>query len=179
MIANYRSTNNNIYVGELYHRYTHLVFGVCYKYLGNYDDSHDATVEVFEQLLTKLKEHEITNFKSWLYSVAKNHCLMKLRKGKNAVVLKEDMNEVVESRQEVHPSGVNDREQQLRQLEEAVMHLNVEQRLCIELFYLERKSYQEIMKQTGLNFKQVKSFIQNGKRNLKIALGNSYERKTS
>lgn len=152
---------------------------MCYKYLGNYDDCHDATIEIFEQLLTKLREHEVSNFKSWLYSVAKNHCLMQLRKKKNNVVLKEDMNEVMESRPDLHPPGVNDQEQQLRQLEEAVTRLNDEQRTCIELFYLKQKSYQEIMKETGFDFRQVKSFIQNGKRNLKIALSTLYERKTS
>ncbi len=179
LIARYRESGNNIYVGELYQRYTHLVFGVCYKYLGNYDDCHDATIEIFEQLLTKLREHEVSNFKSWLYSVAKNHCLMQLRKKKNNVVLKEDMNEVMESRLDLHPPGVNDQEQQLRQLEEAVTRLNDGQRTCIELFYLKQKSYQEIMKETGFDFRQVKSFIQNGKRNLKIALSTLYERKTS
>jgi RNA polymerase sigma-70 factor (ECF subfamily) len=179
LIAKYRESDNNLYVGELYRRYTHLVYGVCYKYLGNHHDCHDATVEIFEQLLLKLKVHDVLNFKAWLHSVAKNHCLMKLRKGKNQVVLTEDMNEVVESGQELHPSGVNDQEQKLRHLEEAVTRLNEEQRICIELFYLQQKSYQQIMKETGFDFRQVKSFIQNGKRNLKIALSILYERKTS
>jgi len=179
LIFKYRESGNNIYVGELYQRYTHLVFGVCYKYLENYDDSHDATIEIFEELLTKLKQHEISNFKSWLYSVAKNFCLMKLRREKNYVELKEDMSEVVESRQEMHPISVNEKEQQLRQLEEAISHLNEEQRVCVELFFLKQMSYHDIMKQTGFDFRQVKSFIQNGKRNLKIALGEEYERKTS
>ena len=179
LISKYRESENNIYVGELYQRYTHLVFGVCYKYLENYDDSHDATVEIFEQLLSKLKEHDITNFKSWLYSVAKNHCLMKLRKQKNHVVLKDDMSEVVESGQEMHPVSVNEQEQQLRQLEEAITRLNEDQRICVEMFYLKQMSYHDIVKQTGFDFKQVKSHIQNGKRNLKIALSTFYERKTS
>jgi RNA polymerase sigma-70 factor (ECF subfamily) len=89
------------------------------------------------------------------------------------------MNDVVESRQEMHPSGTMDREQQLLLLEEALKQLGAEQRHCIELFYLGQKSYQQIMTETGLSFKQVKSFIQNGKRNLKIALATTHERKTS
>ena len=104
---------------------------------------------------------------------------MKLRKGKNNVMLKEDMSEVVESGEQMHPSSVNEQEQQLRQLEEAVTRLNKEQRICVELFYLKQMSYHDIVKQTGFDFKQVKSHIQNGKRNLKIALSTSYEGKTS
>ena len=48
--------------------------------------------------------------------------------------------------------------------------LNPEQKQCLILFYLEKKSYQEISENTGFSLMQVKSYIQNGKRNLKILL---------
>jgi RNA polymerase sigma factor (sigma-70 family) len=148
------------------------------KYLRNHEDARDAAVDVFEQLLIKLRKHEVSNFKSWLYSVAKNHCLMKLRKGKNHVELQENMVEIVESLPELHQQEEAGKEEQLKKLEESIPLLNQEQRTCIELFYLKERSYQEIMEQTGFSFKEVKSYIQNGKRNLKNTLMQQHERKT-
>lgn len=177
LIALYKESGNNIIVGELFQRYTHLVFGVCMKYLRHEEDSRDATLEIFEKLLDDLKKHEVNNFKAWLHSVARNFCLMKLRKGKNHVELKDDFGEVVESAMLLHQIQEPDREEKLNQLEDAISHLSNEQRNCVELFYLKEQSYQQIMEQTGLSFKEVKSFIQNGKRNLKIALTEQYERK--
>jgi RNA polymerase sigma factor (sigma-70 family) len=179
LISLYKKSGNQSIIGELYERYTHLVFGVCLKYLKHHEDAKDASIEIFEQLLTKLKSHEVSNFKSWLYSVAKNHCLMQLRKGKNHVELHDDVSEIVESSSELHPSSVNEKEEQLVRLEEAVTQLNDDQRRCVEFFYLQELSYQQIMEKTGFNFKEVKSFIQNGKRNLKIVLSKEHERKTS
>ena len=179
LISQYKESGNQSIIGELYERYTHLVFGVCLKYLKQHEDAHDASIEIFEQLLTKLKSHEVINFKSWLYSVAKNHCLMQLRKEKNHIELHEDVSEIVESNSVLHPSSVNDKEEQLSQLEEAIPQLNDDQRRCVEFFYLQELSYQQIMEKTGFTFKEVKSFIQNGKRNLKIILSKQHERKPS
>jgi RNA polymerase sigma-70 factor (ECF subfamily) len=175
LIFKFKESDDNAFVGELFQRYTHLIFGVCYKYLHHAEDSRDASVEIFEHLLIKLKDHEVTNFKSWLYSVAKNHCLMKLRKGKNNVVLKDDFGEFVEWKQDLHLNDVQEKEEQLNGLEKAISRLNEDQKMCIEMFYLQEKSYQEIMKETGFTFKQVKSFVQNGKRNLKVMLSARYE----
>jgi len=179
VVSLYKESGDQALVGELFQRYTHLVFGVCRKYLRQEEDARDATVEVFEQLLTKLKEHEISNFKSWLYSVAKNHCLMKLRGKKNHVEWQENMGENVESGDELHLEEALGKDAQLNYLEEAIQHLSDAQRTCIDLFYLKELSYQEIIKQTGFTFKEVKSFIQNGKRNLKIMLKEKYEPKAS
>jgi RNA polymerase sigma-70 factor (ECF subfamily) len=55
-------------------------------------------------------------------------------------------------------------------LEEAIQELSEEQKLCVNLFYLQKKSYQQITDRTGFTLMQVKSYIQNGKRNLKIIL---------
>lgn len=179
LISLYKKSGAQSIIGELYERYTHLVFGVCLKYLKHHEDARDASIEIFEQLLSKLKTHEVSNFKSWLYTVSKNHCLMQLRKGKNHIELHDDVSEIVESSSDLHPSSVNEKEEQLTQLEEAVKLLEDDQRRCVEFFYLHELSYQQIMEKTGLTFKEVKSFIQNGKRNLKIALSKAHERKTS
>lgn len=61
-------------------------------------------------------------------------------------------------------------ERMLKDLEEAMQHLKKEQKTCIRMFYLQRKSYQSIAEETGFNLLQVKSYIQNGKRNLRLLL---------
>lgn len=179
LISLYKKSGTQSIIGELYERYTHLVFGVCLKYLKHHEDARDASVDIFEQLLTKLKSHEVSNFKSWLYTVSKNHCLMQLRKGKNHIELHDDVSEIVEIHTDLHLISVNEKEEQLSQLEEAITQLDDDQRRCVEFFYLHELSYHQIMEKTGFTFKEVKSFIQNGKRNLKIALDKAHERKTS
>jgi len=174
LISKYKQTSDNRLVGELYERYMHLVYGVCLKYLGNAEDSRDATIEIFEKLLEDLKKHDVEHFKSWLYSVAKNHFLMKLRKDKlrveNHPELQQELISVMEWDEYVHLSGVVSKEEKLENMEAAIQQLSYNQKQCIELFYLKDRSYQEIMSETGFDFGQVKSFIQNGKRNLKLIL---------
>lgn len=161
-------------VGVLFKRYKHLVYGVCRKYLKDDDESKDAVMQIFEKLLTDLKKHEIGNFKAWLHTVSKNHCLMIIRKNKSrgyqSSATTEDSIDVVEMNALWHPDHSVEKENTLQQLEVAIQQLNDEQKKCIELFYLEEKSYQQVSEITGYSLLQVKSFIQNGKRNLKILM---------
>ena len=161
-------------MGILYERYSHLVFGVCLKYLRNRDESRDAVINIFEKLLLDLKNHRIDNFKSWIHSVARNHCLMILRKSDRPGTEKniDDFQQETDSNltQEVQL-----KEEQLQQLENAISFLNQEQKTCIELFYLQEKCYREVAEETGFTLNQVKRFIQNGKRNLKILLSKQNE----
>ena len=174
LVARYRDTGDNTVVGVLFQRYTRLAFAVSMKYLGDEEECKDAVMQVFEKLLTDLKKHEITNFKSWLHSVVKNHCLMHLRSSKSQLTrdqeLKKDMTAVMESTYELHLLNGDEKEMQLDRLQEGINQLNEGQKLCIELFYIQEKCYQEIAEITGFNLNQVKSHIQNGKRNLKIFL---------
>jgi RNA polymerase sigma factor (sigma-70 family) len=140
------------------------------KYLKDEDDSKDAVMQIFEKLLKDLLKHEIQNFKSWLHTVSKNHCLMKLRNKPKVISGQEYM--FVESVEEAHPSTESgelfaDKESELVHLEASIIKLETQQRVCIELFYLQQLSYQEVADQTGFSMNQVKSYIQNGKRNLK------------
>jgi len=176
LITKYKKTGDNSLVGELYKRYSHLVYGVCLKYLKNEEESKDAVLQIFENLLSDLKKHEISNFKSWLHSVARNHCLMFLRKRQTQ---QKRVNEYEASYQHeetfsgpfaVHEKAEN--EIKLTKLEEAMKGLKEEQRVCIELFFLKEKCYNEVADITGYDIKKVKSYIQNGKRNLaNIMLG--------
>ncbi|MEQ8906655.1 sigma-70 family RNA polymerase sigma factor [Ekhidna sp.] len=154
-------------IGELFNKYMHLVYGLCLKYLKNRDDAQDAVMSIYEQLSEKLLSTKVQHFKSWLYMVSKNHCLMELRK-KNPEVHTEIF---MESAEPVH---LNDEkielEKDLNALEACIEELKAEQKECVKLFFLDRKSYQEVNEQTGLEIKKVKSYIQNGKRNLKMCL---------
>jgi RNA polymerase sigma-70 factor (ECF subfamily) len=175
LIEQYRYSNSTKFIGELFERYTHLVFGVCMKYLKNEENSKDAVMQIFEDLHIKLLEHKINHFKSWIYSVAKNHCLMELRKKKTEEKNRNEMyekirSEIMESVNVFHPTNSDDLSEKIPHLQKGIALLKMEQRRCIELLYLQNKSYKEVAEITGYSLKKVKSYIQNGKRNLKIFL---------
>jgi RNA polymerase sigma-70 factor (ECF subfamily) len=142
------------------------------KYLKDEEESKDAVMQIFENLLVSLDKQEIGYFKSWIYTVSKNHCLMFLRKSgsieKAKMQYQENIRqEVMESADIFHLHNKMDIEDRIPGLQIAIGKLNEEQRRCIELLYLQDKSYQEVAMITGYSLKQVKSYIQNGKRNLK------------
>ncbi|MGH2565520.1 MAG: RNA polymerase sigma factor, partial [Ginsengibacter sp.] len=143
-----------------------LVYGVCLKYFKEPERAKDSVMIIFEELVTKLKKHEVENFKSWLYQLAKNHCLMQLRSAKNIKTV-EFSPDLMQNEENVHLNGVLEKEENLKKLEYCLGTLAEEQRQTIQLFYLEGKCYNEIVEITGIEWNQVRSFIQNGRRNLK------------
>ncbi len=152
----------------------HLVYGLCLKYFKEREASQDAVMHIFEKLVVSVKQHEINNFKSWLYVLAKNHCLMTLRslKGKKNEMLDP---EIMESALQLHPTEEEDLEDDLTILENCIGHLKNEQIRCVELFFLKKIPYSTIVEKTGFELKKVKSYIQNGKRNLKICMEKNSE----
>jgi RNA polymerase sigma-70 factor (ECF subfamily) len=177
LIAAYKEQGDNSVVGILFERYTHLVFGVCMKYLKDEDEAQDAVMMIFEKLLTDLKKHTVDNFKGWLYMVSKNHCLMHIRSEKSVMEkqreLKKDAVVLMESAEELHLDNVSAKEARLVKLENCIEKLNDKQRIAVELFFLKEKCYQEVVEETGFSMNDVKSYIQNGKRNLKICMENN------
>jgi RNA polymerase sigma factor (sigma-70 family) len=173
LIAEYKKSGDKIFVGILYKRYSHLVMGLCMKYLKDQDEAQDAVLNIFTKLFDDLLKHNVEYFKSWLYTFTKNHCLMNLRsaqsKLKRNLEYREDVKTFMETSEEMHQNA-NKREQEYVALEKALAELNEEQRACVELFYIKDKSYNEIAELTGYPVNSVKSYIQNGKRNLKIKL---------
>lgn len=169
LILQYKGSGELVVLGELYNRYMTLVFGVCLKYLKDREESRDAVMQIFEKLVTSLREHEIANFKSWLYATSKNHCLMQLRarKGKN---FEEITASFMESGAETHLEDGSELESNLSKLENCIEQLVAEQKSCVRLFYIQQKCYKEIVALTGFDDNKVKSYIQNGKRNLKICM---------
>lgn len=160
-------------IGVLFDRYSHLVLGVCLKYLKDEENSKDAAMQVFEKVMTDLKKHDVGFFKGWLYRVAQNHCLGQLRTPKKEFNRQEDF--AMEKAMFVHLGSVDeqeskDRESMLSRMEKELENLDAHQSTCLRLFYLEQRSYQDVADRTGFTMNQVKSYIQNGKRNLKIRL---------
>ncbi|MBA2584834.1 MAG: sigma-70 family RNA polymerase sigma factor [Bacteroidetes bacterium] len=160
----------------LFQRHTHLVFGVCMKYLKDEENCKDAVMAIFEKLISDLLKHEISYFKSWLYTVSKNHCLTYLRNEGGRIDKFKEINknefEFMESGYSMHLNGDNEKENKLTLLESGIQLLNNQQKSCIELFYLKEMCYAEIVTITGYSLNEVKSYIQNGKRNLKNYLTN-------
>jgi RNA polymerase sigma factor (sigma-70 family) len=173
-----------LFVGELFQRYTHLVYGVCLKYLRNEEDAKDAVMQVFEKLVNELKHKPVLHFKSWLHTLVRNHCLMWLRSrqskgGREAAAfsLDEMIREPGENGEErtgmefpdgLHLTDGDALEQDLVLIEKGLQELPFEQKTCLELFYLQQRCYKEIAELTGYELNKVKSYIQNGKRNLRI-----------
>ena len=170
LLAKYHIDDDNRWLGILLQRYTLLLLGVCMKYLKNEDDAKDSVQQIFLKVIGELQKYKVEYFKSWLYMVAKNHCLMKLRgrQSKMPVELTENMTAAQEETTDWQEMVQND--WTLETMETSLKELNPEQQHCVTLFYLEKKSYREISDITGFTSLQVKSYIQNGKRNLRILI---------
>lgn len=167
LVSGYLKNGDKELIAILFERYTHLVYGICLNYLPDSDHCKDAVMEIFESLFYKLTEHRIQNFRNWLYTVTKNHCLMDIRKAGTMNRMKSQISaEKVENEDEPF-SGESELLYSKTQIMSAVESLNPEQAACIRLMYIEDKSYREISDLTGFSFNEVKSHIQNGKRNLK------------
>ncbi len=169
LITQFKKTADQSIFGELFSRYQSLVYGVCLKYLKDRDDAKDGVMQIFEKLQSSLISQEIKSFKSWLYVTSKNHCLMRIRAGKGKIKV-EISGVVMENTLVLHLEEEPELEQNLTNLEKCIQELVEEQRLCVRLFYIDEKCYKEVAEFTGYEMNQVKSYIQNGKRNLKICL---------
>lgn len=174
LIDIYKSKNDKSIVGELFKRYVKFVFAICMKYLKSIEKSEEAVMQIFEKLFTDLLKHTIENFKSWLHVVTKNHCLLLLRNESNQIKkeneLKITSDLFVENHEFLYHNNEDEQENKLNKLQMALDSLSEEQKTCIDLFYLQEKCYDEVSKITGFSMKKVKSYIQNGKRNMKIYL---------
>jgi RNA polymerase sigma-70 factor (ECF subfamily) len=171
LIGEYKSTGKLDFLATLYQRYMSLVYGVCLKYFDE-EASKDAVMQIFEELIGKVKQHEVQNFKSWLHVLTRNHCLMKLRamKNKESRQVSIDDHPIVENGETGHHENGMSLEDNLQSMEKCLETLPEEQKRSVDLFYLQEKSYREVSVITGYEMNKVKSYIQNGKRNLKICM---------
>lgn len=169
LLGLYLQTDRSEYLGDLYNRYIPLVYGLCLKYLKDASSAEDAVMQIFEVLLDKVGRFEIKEFRTWLYTVAKNHCLQLLRKTKREIVT-DFGGMVMESDDSAHLFDREEGEMRLAALQKCLEQLPAPQRESVRLFFLEEKSYAEVADETNYQLKSVKSYIQNGKRNLKICM---------
>ena len=168
LVQLYKAGGNMNTLGELYNRYMELVYGVCLKYMKEPEDAKDCVINIFEEIVIKLKKYDVENFKGWLYQLSKNHCLMKLRSDKkNPVHVDADVMHLSEN---IHLDNMFEKEQHLNSMESCIEQLPDDQKKAIQLFYLEEKCYKEISEATNTDINKVRSFIQNGRRNLKICM---------
>jgi RNA polymerase sigma-70 factor (ECF subfamily) len=172
LVQLYRTGGDTTVLGSLYQRYMDLVYGVCLKYLKDPEAARDAVMNIYEELVNKLKKHEVENFKSWLYTLSRNHCLMQLRSQKGKITI-EIPEQFMQTEEMLHLNGVMQREEQLNRLEYCIEQLSSEQKTCVKLFYIEGKCYNDITAQTGIEWNKVRSYIQNGRRNLKFCMEGS------
>jgi len=169
LLERFYADHDNQWLGILLERYTLLLLGVCMKYLKNEELARDSVQQIFLKAITELQKYRVEYFKSWIYMVAKNYCLMQLRDkpGKNTVEVRDTIAaEPVDADKE----DLILNEKTYDYMAEALKELNEEQQLCVTLFYIEKKSYQQIAGETGFSMMQVKSHIQNGKRNMRILI---------
>ncbi len=167
LLGNYKTSRNNEWLGILLSRYTLLLFGVCLKYLKNEEDAKDAVQQIFLKVLNEVHQYNIDHFKGWLYTVARNFCLMKLR-GSKEKQMQELNDEYSYLPEDVGIKEKIENEKLLTLIESSLPELNDAQKTCVTLFYLHKLTYNKISEQTGFSVLQVKSHIQNGKRNLRL-----------
>jgi len=166
LLQKFYTDHDNEWLGILLPRYTILLLGICMKYLKNEEDAKDCVQQIFLKIINELHKYKVEYFKSWIYMVAKNHCLMKLRdKGKITAELNEKITGVTDETEE--KILLIEKDVLLNKMIEAIKLLSPEQQQCVSLFYLQKKSYSEVAEITGFTMLQVKSHIQNGKRNLR------------
>ncbi len=170
LISKYKNTSDLDYIGELYNRYLHLIFSVSLKYLGVREDAEDISVKIFDVLKEKLPEGELSNVGGWIHTITKNQCLMQLRSKARSEKNEKDYAFDMEIEANEHQLGEVDLGSDLKKLEDCLKTLNKEQNRCVNLFYKQEKCYNEVANLTGYSLKNVKSYLQNGKRNLKICM---------
>jgi RNA polymerase sigma factor (sigma-70 family) len=170
LVTAFKQSGNMEHLSTLYQRYMDLVFGVCLKYFKDAERSKDAVMDIFEELHVKLRQHEVDNFKGWLHVLARNYCLMKLRSPRNMKTTEFNAN-FMQSADNTHLNGeVLEKEANFTYLEQCLETLDKAQRETVRLFYLDNKCYNEIAEITGHDWNKVRSYIQNGRRNLKICM---------
>ncbi len=170
LLEQFYADHNNEWLGILLQRYTLLLLGVSMKYLKNEEEAKDSVQQIFLKVIQELQKYKVEYFKSWLYMVAKNHCLMKLRERQGKITAEISDKLSAKPEDETDMQQLTDNDHTLELMEISLKELNPEQQQCVTLFYLQKKSYQEVSDETGFSMLQVKSYIQNGKRNLKILI---------
>ena len=144
--------------------YREDVLGLCYYYTRDVELSKDLTMDTFETYLKRGKKGPVINdIKSYLLGIARNLCMAHFKKSKRTQSIEESVLQFMEYEDENAPNG----EEVIDRLMMSMCKLTTDQRRCVELFFIKGCSYNQISKKLNFSYNEVKSFIQNGKRNLK------------
>lgn len=174
LLSRFAKTGDLELLGTLYSRHAEMVYYVCLRYFKDEVKSKDAVMQVFEELIHKVGRQEIKDFGKWLYVVTKNHCLMDIRAGKNRQQI--SLDQFVEFPSLLHPEeNYTEKEERMSLMERCMDKLPDKQKVSIDLFFLNEKCYKEIVDMTGFSLNEVKSYIQNGKRNLRNCMERDHE----
>jgi RNA polymerase sigma-70 factor (ECF subfamily) len=180
LLKHYKQSGNKELFADLFKKHVTVVYGTCLFYLQDKDEAQDATMQLFEKLMLDINNREIDNFKGWLSFVVRNHCISLIRKNKsqtkNIKSYYEFEYNAPDYEQEEKINSVSD-DVLLENMKECLPKLKENQRICVELFYLKNKSYQDIANETNFSLNEIKSYIQNGKRNLKLLIEDSTKNK--
>ena len=180
LLKHYKQSGNKELFADLFKKHVSVVYGTCLFYLQDKDEAQDATMQLFEKLMLDINNREIDNFKGWLSFVVRNHCISLIRKNKsqskNIKSYYEFEYEAPDYETEEKINSVND-DVLLENMKTCLPKLKENQRICVELFYLKNKSYQDIANETDFSLNEIKSYIQNGKRNLKLLLEDASKNK--
>lgn len=175
LLTKFYNDGDNRWLGILLKRYTMLLLGVCMKYLKDEEEAKDAVQQIFLKVITELPKYKVEFFKSWLYMITKNLCLMRIRDRHGRIPV--ELTDKIVAHEELNTrTEMLEKDKTLSLIEEGLQELNDEQKICVQLFYFDQKSYQQITDITGYNLSQVKSYIQNGKRNLKLIVERKKEK---
>lgn len=173
LITEYYKTGNQQLIGKLFSNHVKTIYGVCLFYFKDKDVAKDHVMQITEKLFVELKKKPIQHFKAWLSFVVRNHCISEIRKNKNKHFVSEtylDFEVNYTSLEEEQKIEYVTDEDLLQHLRDVLPKLKEKQKICIEYFYLNNKSYQEIAELTSFTINEIKSYIQNGKRNLKLLI---------
>ncbi|MEM9260131.1 MAG: sigma-70 family RNA polymerase sigma factor [Bacteroidota bacterium] len=173
LLARFQESKKGEDLLPLYERHAELIYALALRYLGTPERAEDAGMDLWAILLEKLPKHQVTNFRSWLQTTVRNHCLMQLRREKRDPLQQNDGGDLMQSDQLLHLASESDLQTNpdTRPLYHCLKQLKEEQAHCIRLFYLqEGESYQTIAEQLDLSVGRVRSHLQNGRRNLKNCL---------
>jgi RNA polymerase sigma-70 factor (ECF subfamily) len=159
-----------------------MVFNLCYRFLGNYDDADDCAQEVFIKVYHSLKKFRFeSRFTTWLYRVTVNVCKNRLgsleyRLRRRRIRINQKRNKgnnspALEIKDEsLSPDSTIKRKEIDRLIREAVGRLPAPQKLVVVLRDMEGRSYEEIVEVTGFKLGTVKSKLSRARQQLRVKL---------
>lgn len=125
-----RAHHDSAALGELYWRYANPIFQYCYRGSGNRAVAEDLTSTIFLTVVNKIERFQGGNFRSWLFTIARNTLIDLYRTEQRLITLqiKEDAIDPGDS-----PEAVAFAHEDIHTVRELLAILTNEQRDVVEL----------------------------------------------